>query len=363
MDDKIYWHALNMIPGLGPQTYNLLLEHFKTPKKAWEADAHDLYSFFRRRATTVEQLVAWKKQFKLEESFKQLLKQNIGILTFQEEDYPDKLKNIYGFPPLLYYRGNIENLQKESLAIVGSRKATYHGQQIAQKIAFELAEVGFAIVSGMARGIDSCAHWGAIKAKGETIAVLGCGLDIVYPPENKKLMNQICANGLVISEFPPGTPPDARNFPRRNRIISGLSKGIIVVEAANRSGSLITAELALQQGRDVFAIPGSILNPYSKGTNYLIQQGAKLVQNTSDILEEYSLLTKREIKNEKDKKEKDVDPIQRSIIQVFSTEPISLTEIVNETGLKPELVISQLSILEIKGIIKQLPGQRYINTL
>jgi len=359
MDEKIYWHALNMIPGLGPLTFHLLLEHFQTAKTAWEADVDDLYPFFRRKTATIEQLVAWKKQFKLEESFKQLRKYNINIITVQDKEYPNLLRNIYGCPPLLYYRGNIEFLNKECLAIVGSRKATVYGQQIAEKIAYELAEFGFTIVSGMARGIDSCAHWGALRAKGKTIAVLGCGLDIVYPPENKKLLNLIRAEGLVISEFPPGIPPDAGNFPRRNRIISGLSKGVIVVEAARKSGSLITAELALQQGRDVFAVPGSVFNPYSIGTNQLIQQGAKLVLNTDDILEEYGLSVNREINNKKDKIE--LDPIQQNIVDYISAEPISLAEIVQATGLKPELLISQLSILEIKGIIKQLPGQRYIN--
>ena len=204
-----------------------------------------------------------------------------------------------------------------------------------------MAKAGFAIVSGMARGIDSWAHRGAIKAQGETIAVLGCGIDIVYPPENKKLYNKIRLNGVVVSEFAPEMPPEAKNFPRRNRIISGLSDGVIVVEAAQKSGSLITAELALQQGRDVFAVPGSILSPYSKGTNSLIQQGAKLVQNANDILEEYGL----SITSKVEPKEKmELCPVQRSIVQFFSTEPITLEEIIRKTGLKPELVISQLTV-------------------
>ena len=359
MDDKIYWHALNMVPGLGPQTYNRLLNHFETPKQVWNAAPADLYDFFKKKVCLVDQLIAWKKQFNLEESFKKLSKYNISIVTIQDKEYPDKLKNIYSCPPLLYYRGNIASLKSKSLAIVGSRKATIHGQQIAEKIAFDLAKAGFAIVSGMARGIDSWAHRGAIKAQGETIAVLGCGIDIVYPPENKKLYNKIRLSGVVVSEFPPEMPPEAKNFPRRNRIISGLSDGVIVVEAAQKSGSLITAELALQQGRDVFAVPGSILSPYSKGTNSLIQQGAKLVQNANDILEEYGL----SITSKVEPKEKmELCPVQRSIVQFFSTEPITLEEIIRKTGLKPELVISQLTVLEIKGIIKQLPGQKYINT-
>jgi DNA processing protein len=358
MKDIVYWHALNMVPGLGPRTFKLLIDHFKTAKQAWEAEPSSLYHFFQRKTNTVEQLIAWKKQFNLEESFNDLSKHNIGILTFKDDAYPSNLRNIHAFPPVLYFRGFVETLKQNSLAIVGSRKATAHGRQISEKIAFELANNGFVIVSGMARGIDSYAHWGALKAKGKTVAVLGCGLDVVYPLENKKLMNLINKNGVVISEFPPGTPPEAKNFPRRNRIISGLSKGVILVEAAEKSGSLITAELALQQGRDVFAIPGSIFNPYSKGTNFLIQQGAKLVQDTKDILEEYNIITRG-----KTEAKISLDSVQESIMKLFSTEPLSIDEIVNKTKLRPEQVLSQLSILEIKGIIKQLPGQRYINTL
>jgi len=359
MDDKIYWHALNMVPGLGPQTYNRLLTYFETPEQVWNADPAVLYDFFKKKVSLVDQLIAWKKQFNLDESFKKLRKYNISIITIQDEEYPDKLKNIYACPPLLYYQGNIASLKSKSLAIVGSRKATIYGQQIAEKIAFDLAKAGFAIVSGMARGIDSCAHWGAIKAQGETVAVLGCGIDIVYPPENKKLFDRIRLNGAIVSEFPPETPPEAKNFPRRNRIISGLSDGVIVVEAAQKSGSLITAELALQQGRDVFAVPGSIFNTYSKGTNCLIQQGAKLVQNANDILEEYGISMTSKVEP---RGKVELSPIQKSIIQFISAEPITLEEIIKKTGLKAELVISQLTVLEIKGIIKQLPGKRYIYT-
>lgn len=359
MDEKVYWHGLNMVPGLGTLTYNRLIDHFKTAKCVWEAGATELQAFFGKKNNIIAQLLIWRKQYNLEEAYNQLKKLDISILTSIEEDYPFNLRNIYAYPPVLYYRGSIKSIAKQSLAIVGSRKSTSNGQQVAEKIAFELAQAGFVIVSGMARGIDSYAHRGAIRSGGETVAVLGCGLDIIYPPENKKLMDLISSNGVVISEFPPGIKPEAKNFPRRNRLISGLSKGVIVVEAAEKSGSLITADLALQQGRDVFAVPGSILSPYSKGTNYLIKQGAKLVQDANDILEEYGLPVKKEVT----KKIAHLNPVEKTILNLFSSGEISLEEIIKKSRIKPEIVISQLSILEIKGIIKQLPGQRYINIL
>jgi DNA processing protein len=212
-------------------------------------------------------------------------KNNITVITDRDESYPENLFNIYDRPPLLYIKGN---LQKEdiNIAIVGSRLASTYGKFITERISRELAMKGITIVSGMARGIDSAAHRGAIAAQGRTVAVLGCGLDIIYPPENKNLFSDIVQNGAVISEYPPQTQPLSAHFPARNRIISGISYGVVVVEAGEKSGSLITARLALEQGREVFAVPGSIDSVGSRGTNKLIKQGAKLIENIDDILED-----------------------------------------------------------------------------
>ena len=285
MEDREYLIALNMVEGLGSIRITKLLNGFNSAEDIFRSGESRLQSIagigrelsLRIRSFNIKAL---KEELELSK------KENIKIISILDEDYPEDLKNIPDAPIILYVKGVLDN-SGLNIAVIGSRKASSYGLLTAERLSGQLASLGVTIISGMARGIDSAAHKGALKAGGRTVAVLGSGLLNIYPPENVELAKQITGNGAVISEFPLKTSPLRENFPRRNRIISGLSKGVIVVEAALRSGALITADLALDQGRDVFAVPGEVGSPTSCGTNYLIKQGAKLVDSAEDILEEY----------------------------------------------------------------------------
>jgi len=285
-----------------------------------------------------------------------------------DNNYPENLLAVDDRPAFLYARGKLDK-DDINLAIVGSRIASAYGKYTTERVSRELAQKGITIVSGMARGVDSAAHRGALAAHGRTIAVLGSGLDIIYPPENKSLFTQIAENGAVVSEFPLGTPPLANNFPARNRIISGMSYGVLVVEAGEKSGSLITARLALEQGREVFAVPGSIDAATSRGANKLIKEGAKLIENVDDILEEIipqlektkpaMAATERRVKSETHRKEIDLTSLEKQIISFISNEKIHADEIIAESKLPPADVLSALFSLELKGLVVQHPGKHF----
>jgi DNA processing protein len=267
---------------------------------------------------------------------------------------------------VLYIKGDIVKNDTIALAIVGSRRCSYYGQSQAEKLSRQLAQVGFCIVSGMARGIDTNAHLGAIKGKGRTIAVLGCGLGVIYPRENMELSEKIASCGAVISELPMNTPPNSRNFPPRNRIISGLSLGVLIVEATHWSGSTITAKWALEQGKEVFAVPGNIDSRYSRGTNKLIKEGAKLVEEINDIVEELGPLAETIHIND-DKKIEDVRSLtlnsqENKIFTLLSSTPKTIDEIITKTSLPPSNVASTLMILEVKRLVKQLSGKRFVKS-
>ncbi|HPD01412.1 MAG TPA: DNA-processing protein DprA, partial [Acetivibrio sp.] len=271
MNNKIkYWIWLSSVPGVGAVKSRKLLEHFKDIESVWNAKGDELVILPFLSRTDVINLTDEKIKKNADIQLENILKHGIKAVTIEDDMYPVSLKNIYDPPIVLYMKGNIEKDEK-FLAIVGSRRASSYGIKMAQTIAAELSKYGITVVSGMARGIDSYAHKGAIEAGGRTIAVLGCGLDIVYPSENKKLMENIISSGACVSEYLPGTSPIPGNFPARNRIISGISLGVIVIEAGERSGSLITADFALEQGREVFALPGNVNNYNSTGTNKLIK--------------------------------------------------------------------------------------------
>lgn len=287
---NIYWAALQSISGIGNKTLCQLADYFQdtTGERIFKASEAELEHSKCLKANVLAEFLKCRKNFSVENLADNLLKFKVQICTRLDENYPSSLKEIFDPPFLLYYRGTLSAHEDTMcLALVGSRIPTAYGAQIAQTMAYKLAKAGFTIVSGAAKGIDTKAHIGALKAQRRTIAVLGCGLDIAYPEENRDLLNAISQNGAVISEYPLGTLPIAGHFPARNRIINGISKGILVVEAAKKSGSLITAELALSEGRDVFAIPGNIYSAKSQGCHELIKQGAKLVTDVQDIIEEY----------------------------------------------------------------------------
>lgn len=353
MDNKFYLLALNMVKGLGPLRIKVLLEYFSSPSDIFEANRAQLMKVPGLGKEIIKRLKEF--DFKLvEEEFKLCQENGIEICSIDDPSYPELLKQIPDPPPILYVKGEF-NSGDLRFAIVGSRRASFYGISVAERFGYELASLGFCIVSGMARGVDSAAHRGALNAGGKTIAVLGSGLLNIYPPENKELAKEIASSGALISEFPLRTPPARENFPRRNRIISGLSCGVLVVEAGLRSGALITADLALEQGRDVFAIPGRLNSPTSVGTNKLIKQGAKLVQDIQDILEEYGINIERanEIKSNLE-----LDPRSKKIIDTLREEEADLDELVIKTGLGIQELNQLLLELEVKGIIKQhLPGK------
>ncbi|MBI2251902.1 MAG: DNA-protecting protein DprA [Armatimonadetes bacterium] len=294
-----------------------------------------------------------KAKFEIEKA----CKLGVTILTLEDLDYPSLLKKICQPPLVLYIKGEIPQGEK-NISIVGARKATNYGLMTAEWLGEKLAEIGITIISGMARGIDSSAHIGALKVKGKTLAVLGCGIDIIYPPENKKLKREIEENGAVISEFPLKTPPHAYNFPLRNRIISGMSWGTIVVEAGEHSGSLITANSALEEGREVFAVPGNIKNSQSKGTHKLIKEGAKLIENIEDILEELPF----KINKPEEKKEKiiDLSKEKKLLYELIDYEGKNSEELILSSNLSSQTVLSSLLLLETKGLIKRQAGNFYL---
>jgi len=352
-----YWLALHYLPGLGNQGCLRLLQYFGQPQHIFSASETTLKEVGVKEET-IKAIKAgtWQNLVCAEE--KRLKQLGVHLVTYFDEHYPSLLKEIYDPPFLLYVKGNIEVLHTPCVAIVGTRRASFYGIKTATRLAQGLAETGITVVSGLARGIDTAAHKGVLLARGKTIAVLGCGLDIVYPPENKKIYAEIMQQGAIISEFPLGTPPVARNFPIRNRIISGLSLGVIVVEAALKSGSLITARLALEQGKEVFAVPGQVDTFHSKGTHNLIKQGAKLVETIADILEELSL-PMVENPTFMEKQERKLDSVSEQILSLLQ-HPRQLDEIALTLNKNVAELSAILTMLEIQGLIKQLPGKQYV---
>lgn len=357
MSDKRYWIGLSMIKGLGPIRISKLLKYYGDPYSIWKASVKELSSI-DGIGRLARKIVDQRKKINLSKILSILDKNNINVITLEDNKYPKLLKNIYDPPPVIYYKGKF-NLDFPTVSIIGSRRSTVYGRKIAEKLAYELSKRGIMIVSGMARGIDTHGHIGALKAKGVTVAVLGSGLDIIYPPENRELFHEISKKGVVLSEFPPGTEPLPQNFPRRNRIISGLSQGVVVVEASNKSGSLITADLALEQGRDLFAVPGNIDRPQSKGTNNLIKKGAKIVTKVDDILEELYLY-----KDADQNQEKFIYPEltkkEEKIINLLQMEgELHINKIIEETGYRVEEVNTLLLKLELKGLVSRGAGKKY----
>ena len=290
----------------------------------------------------------------------------IRLITLNDDSYPQNLKAIYDPPPYLYVKGGFKNEDRLSVAIIGSRSATNYGRQITETISKELSSLGITIVSGMARGIDSFAHQSTLDAGGRTIAVLGCGIDIAYPPENKALMERIRNSGAIISEFPFGAPPEAVNFPQRNRIISGLSLGTVVIEAADDSGSLITANYAVEQGRELFAVPGNITSKMSKGSNSLIKKGAKLVNSADDIIEELIPRLKGELKDIRSLKNSaaiaNLSDEERLVFDNISLEPKHIDKLTIESKMPTNKTSALLLNMELKGAVKRLSGNMFIRS-
>ncbi len=361
MDDLKYWVWLSSLPGIGARRFNQLIEYFGSPYEVWNANYNQLFRV-QGLGKNIYTVLNQKYRDNLEFYMHRIKEIGIDVLRAVDDDYPVHLKAIYDPPPVLYVRGKLEKSDDRAVAIIGSRKATIYGLNMAKEIAFELAIRGITVVSGMARGVDTFAHRGALEAGGRTIAVLGCGVDIPYPPENKMIIDQVSKSGSVISEFAVGMKPLSGNFPARNRIISGLSMGVVVIEAGDRSGSLITVDFALEQGKEVFAAPGNATSYESKGTNRLIKEGAKMVTCVEDVLEEFAELRTIKVVSEKKNEQQysNLDEDERKIINNIGAEPVHIDILLRRTGHNIQKINSVLTMLELKGILKQLPGKFFL---
>ncbi len=352
-----YWVAFSSIPGIGRVRLTQLENYFSNLENAWKASPGDL-----KRAgldsVALRAIAKWRPGVSPETEMEKLLRYGVKVITCNDTDYPSRLREIYDYPPVLYIRGSLLPEDEWCLAVVGTRRATVYGKQVTEEIVTDLAQSKITIVSGLAKGIDTIAHRSALETGGRSLAVFACGLDIVYPGENARLARDIVEQGALISEYPLGTRPRAENFPRRNRILSGLSLGVLITEAGENSGAMITARMALEQNREVFAIPGSILSPVSRGTNKLIQEGAKLVCDYTDILEELNLTTvARQIEMREVLPESETESI---ILQQLSAEPIHIDEVCRSSGLSAAAVSGTLAMMELKGMVKQVGTMKYV---
>ena len=384
--NRIAWLKLKLVPGLGNKSILNLLEFFGSPEDILAAGSKRLSEAGIARDKALQALAA--KQFSRdpESEWKALKERNIGLICFGDADYPSNLAGIPDPPAVLFVRGTVEPRDLVSIAVVGSRYATPAGIIFTEKICSDLARSGVTVVSGFAVGIDSAAHRGTLKAGGRTLAVLGCGVDVNYPAMNADLGREIVRSGAMLSEFPLGTPPNAGHFPGRNRIISGLSLGVVVVEAAEKSGSLITARYALEQGREVFAVPGMARSMRSKGAHQLIKQGAKLIEDAEDVLEEIrplirssqpstspesggkiqrdasSSFAKRD-GEDKGGAETSFSPEEGALLKILDKIPKHIDEIVQESCMPVQRAAAVLLALELKGLVSQLPGKYFICSL
>jgi len=363
VEDNRYWIALNLVPGIGSVSYRNLIGVFHGPRQVFKASPKGLGKVEGIGPKLAEAILSFPLEKRLRDELRLMDRYGVSAVTYREPGYPRILLEIFDPPPVLYVRGSLEAAGSTAVAIVGSRRATAQGRAFTEQLARDLAAQGVTVVSGMARGIDSAAHRGALLGGGKTLAVLGCGVDVVYPAENRGLMREIVERGGVISEFPMGTGPLPGNFPRRNRIISGLVAGVVVVEANFRSGSLITADYALEQGREVFAVPGSVRLPHSRGTHRLIKQGAKLVERAEDVLEE--ILPRWQHRDRKEGNE-EIGPVstltdeERFVYGLLGDEPLHIDHLVIRTGWQANRVSRVLLDLELTGLISQLPGKRFV---
>ncbi len=354
-----YYNAFNLINGIGPIAFSQMRSYFPSLEYAWNTTNLNEFQQAGLRQSLIEQIKINRPKINPDWEMEKLNKAGIGLITIEDNNYPFLLKEIYRPPALLYIRGKFQKQDNTSIGIVGTRKCTFYGKQITPFITAELCSAKLTIVSGLAKGIDTLAHKTALENNKRTIAVLGSGIDqqSIYPRINQRLAEQITENGALISEFPPRTPPLSHHFPQRNRIISGLSLGIVVIEAPEKSGALITARDALEQNREVFAIPGHIYSSNSIGPNNLIKMGAKLVSQTKDILEELNL-TPAQISSQKIIKPD--NPEEKNILKQLSQEPLHIDKIIHQSKLSTAVVNSNLLLMEIKGKIKNIGGNNYI---
>lgn len=356
-DPKLYWIGFNLVKGIGAVRFRNLLEIFGDAETAWNASTEALRAA-GLSAKVVDNLNNIRSQVILDQVWDRIQSQNIRVLTWEDEDYPRRLNEIEQPPPVLYLRGDLKLEDEWAVAIVGTRRITPYGRQVTEEVSSTLARNGVTVVSGLARGVDAVAHQAAIQAGGRTLAVLGSGVDRIYPPENQRLADQIMAHGAILSDYPLGTPPEGPNFPPRNRIISGLSLAVIVIEANVDSGAMITATFAAEQGRELFAVPGNILAPQSRGTNRLIRDGARLLLEPQEVLEILDL--QQATSQQAARQILPDDPVEAQLYQVLGHEPLHVDEIRSQTGMSIDKVSSTLALMELKGMVRQVGGMNYV---
>jgi len=357
LENTIFWIGFNLVKGIGAVRFKALLDYFGDAGTAWQASPQALQAA-GLSPKLVKNLLKIRSQVSLELVWERMQTQGINILTWEDENYPRRLKDIDQPPPVLYLRGDLTPGDEWAVAIVGTRRITSYGRQVTEEVASTLARNGVTVVSGLARGVDAVAHQAALNAGGRTLAVLGNGVDRIYPPENRRLAEQIISQGALISDYPLGTPPAGTNFPPRNRIISGLALAVVVVEAGLDSGALITSTFAAEQGRDVFAVPGSILAHQSKGTNRLIQDGAHPLLDPQEILEVLNLTMVTEHRSAR--LVLPTDSTEAQLLQILSSEPLHVDDIHAKTDMPIEKVSATLAMMELKGMVRQVGGMHYV---
>lgn len=357
------WIAFARVQGLGCTSFKRLVDHFPDPTQAFVATASELAQIEGLGKDAIEGLTQFTGWGEVEREIECVEKAGAEIVPFNAPGYPARLRMLPDPPPFLYVKGKLQESDDRAVSVVGSRSASEYGRRVARDLARNLAALGFTVVSGMARGIDAAAHESALGGGGRTIAVLGSGVDVVYPPEHVELYRRISGNGAVISELAPGSRPLAFHFPSRNRLISGLSLGVVVVEATEKSGSLITAALALEQGREVFAVPGEAGASRSRGTHRLIRQGAKLVESVEDIVEEIAPQLAGRARTGRSSASPalppHVAPEIRKVFELILEKPLQIDEVIQTSGLPSARVLEILLDLELQGYLRQLPGKRY----
>ena len=357
------WLAFRRIRGFGCTAFKRLANSLEDPTEIFSLSSKELANVPGLDKSSRESILRFSEWDEVEEEVNRVLAAGVRIVTFADAEYPERLKTIADPPPFIYLKGHLTQADKMAVAVVGSRSASPYGVRVTQELCHGLTSLGFTVVSGMARGIDGEAHETALEAQGRTLAVLGSGVDVVYPREHEELYDRITQHGAVISELPLGTPPMSHNFPSRNRLISGLSLGVLVVEATEKSGSLITAELALDQGRDVFAVPGQAGASRSRGTHRLIRQGAKLVEDVKDIVEELAPQITSSVSESRQIASpflpSSANPEAKKIWEMVLEGPLHIDDLIQESGLPIARISEILLDLELQGYLKELPGKRF----
>jgi len=365
MDSREALVALNMIDKVGPVRARLLLERFEDPPAILSASRSELERIHGIGPDTADSIVSWEKTVDLKGELERIGKFGCNIVVQSDENYPDLLRQIYDPPVVLYVKGELLPKDKNAVAVVGSRLTTHYGVEVARKLSYQLASLGVTVVSGGARGIDSAAHQGALNAKGRTIAVLGTGINLVFPAENVELFERIAVSGALITQFPFNRKADKQSFPIRNRIVAGMTLGTLVVEANLTSGALITAGMAVDQGRQVFAVPGRIDSPRSKGCHDLIKKGAKLCESVEDILSEFEYLFPSSNRSLAQRDAPmppamELSPAEQAAFDAVDTEERPIDEVIRRSGLPASAATAALFGLEMKRLVRQLPGKLFV---